>query len=119
MDGTAHTIRVVTLVVDCRHLVRAWACSTRRRMYSSCARRGCTTPGAALFLTLLFSWLPWIAGDAAGVAAGARLPPAAHGSEFSTWAVHLAACASIGVVYAAWIALLGSLAESVGICPGP
>src|ERR1700686_4225367 len=52
-----------------------------------------------LFFTLLFSWLPW------ALATPLVLPlvreyPAAHRRRLSTWLVHLAARAAIGLVAA-------------------
>jgi signal transduction histidine kinase len=57
-----------------------------------------------LFFTLLISWLPWMLATPMVLRLSRRYPPA-QWRRASTWAVHLAACAAIGVVYAAWVAL--------------
>src|SRR5579864_1134659 len=73
---------------------------------------------ARLFVTLLVSWLPWILATPLVLRLVRRYPPT-HWSRFSTWAIHLAACASIGVVYAAWVALWEEWLNPWALTPGP
>jgi len=73
-----------------------------------------------LFVTLLLSWLPWALATPLVLRLGRQYPPVQL-KPFSTWLTHLVACASIGVVYAAWDAwlemLLNPWAQSK--TPGP
>jgi two-component system LytT family sensor kinase len=71
-----------------------------------------------LFVTLLLSWLPW-AGATPLVLGLGRLYPPARWRRFSTWGIHLAACGSIGLMYAAWVASLEKLLNPWGKPPGP
>src|SRR5258707_3211632 len=61
-----------------------------------------------LFVTLLLSWLPWILATPFVMRLGRRYPPVQL-RPFSTWVRHIAACATIGLVAAAWIASLEQL----------
>jgi protein-S-isoprenylcysteine O-methyltransferase Ste14 len=54
-----------------------------------------------LFVTLFFSWLPWALATPLVLRLAHRHPPA-QWRRVSTWSIHLAACAAIGLVYAAW-----------------
>jgi two-component system, LytTR family, sensor kinase len=54
-----------------------------------------------LFMTLLFSWLPWALATPIVLALGRRYVPS-RWKSFSTWLVHLSACAIIGGIAAAW-----------------
>lgn len=71
-----------------------------------------------LFLTLLLSWLPWALATPLVLRLGRQYSPA-QSRTFSTWGVHLAACAAIGVVAAAWGAWLEVLLNPWSKTPGP
>lgn len=60
---------------------------------------------AHLFETLFLSWIPWALTTPFVLDLGRRYPPM-HWKRPETWVVHLAACAAIGAVYAAWRAIL-------------
>src|SRR5882672_4933840 len=72
----------------------------------------------SLFVTLLFAWLPWALATPLVFRLG-RKYPAARWSRASTWGVHLTACAAIGLVYAAWIALWEEWLNPWALSPGP
>jgi two-component system LytT family sensor kinase len=61
-----------------------------------------------LFLTQVLALLPWALATPIVQYLGRRFPPI-HWKPFSTWLVHLAACAAIGLLTAAWIAGLEEL----------
>jgi len=71
-----------------------------------------------LFFTLLFSWLPWVLATPMVLRLGRRYP-AAQWRRFSTWLAHLAACASIGLVYAGWISGWEDWLNPYALSPGP
>jgi two-component system LytT family sensor kinase len=71
-----------------------------------------------LFLSLLLSWLPWALATPMVLRLGRRYPPT-QWRRVSTWGVHLSACAAIGLVYAAWVALLEDWLNPWAISPGP
>jgi two-component system LytT family sensor kinase len=71
-----------------------------------------------LFLSLLFSWLPWALATPLVLRLGRRYP-AARWRRLSTWLTHLAACAAIGLVYAGWIALWEEWLNPWALSPGP
>ena len=71
-----------------------------------------------LFFTLWISWLPWMFATPLVFRVGRRCPPS-QWRRISTWMVHLSACASIGLVYAAWVALWESLLNPWALSPGP
>jgi two-component system LytT family sensor kinase len=71
-----------------------------------------------LFFTLLISWLPWILATPLVLRLTLRYPPA-QWKRLSTWAVHLAACASIGIVQAAWVAMWEEWLNPWALTPGP
>jgi two-component system, LytTR family, sensor kinase len=73
---------------------------------------------AYLFVTLLLSWLPWALATPLVLQLGRRYPPAQWRS-FSTWGAHLAACAIIGLVSAAWTASLEETLNPWAKIPGP
>jgi two-component system LytT family sensor kinase len=73
---------------------------------------------AYLFVTLLLSWLPWALATPLVLRLGRRYPPA-QWRRYSTWGVHLAACAAIGLVYGAWIASLEELLNPWALSPRP
>lgn len=54
-----------------------------------------------LFITLLFSWLPWALATPLILYLGRRFPPLSL-RPLSTWGVHLATGAAANLVYAAW-----------------
>jgi two-component system, LytTR family, sensor kinase len=70
-----------------------------------------------LFATLMLSWLPWALSTPLVVRLGRQFPPVKF-RNISTWLIHLGAAASIGLISAAWIALLdvalNPFAESSG-----
>jgi hypothetical protein len=61
-----------------------------------------------LFVTQLLALLPWALAIPIVQFLGRRFPPI-HWKPVSTWLVHLAACAAIGLLTAAWIACLEEL----------
>jgi two-component system, LytTR family, sensor kinase len=71
-----------------------------------------------LFLTLLLSWLPWGFATTLVLYLGRQFPPR-RWRHFSTWFVHLAAGAAIGLIAAAWSALLEELLNPWANLPGP
>src|SRR6267154_295664 len=71
-----------------------------------------------LFVTLLLSWLPWILATPFVMRLGRRCPPVRL-RPFSTWVRHIAACATIGLVAAAWIAWLEQLLNPWAKDPAP
>jgi two-component system LytT family sensor kinase len=71
-----------------------------------------------LFFTLLFSWLPWALATPLALRLVRRYP-AAQWRRLSTWLVHLAACAAIGLVYAGWIAVWEEWLNPWALSPGP
>jgi two-component system, LytTR family, sensor kinase len=58
-----------------------------------------------LFVTTVISWLPWALATAFVMRLGRQFPPVRL-RPFATWPAHLAACASIGLIFAAWGAWL-------------
>lgn len=58
-----------------------------------------------LFITLLFSWLPWALATPLIMYLGRRFPPLRL-HPVSTWLVHLSAAGAINVIYAAWRAAM-------------
>jgi two-component system LytT family sensor kinase len=71
-----------------------------------------------LFLTLLLSWLPWALATPFVLVLSRRYP-LARWRRFSTWGTHLAAFATIALVYAAWSAVLEELLNPWAIVPRP
>jgi|SRR5579872_871820 len=71
-----------------------------------------------LYFTIWLSWLPWLLATPLVFRLARRFPPS-QWRRISTWLVHLCACASIGLVYAAWIAIWESLLNPWAISPGP
>jgi len=59
---------------------------------------------ASLFITLLVAWLPWALATPVVFRLADRYPPA-QWRRASTWIVHLAACAVVGLAYSGWVAL--------------
>jgi uncharacterized membrane-anchored protein YhcB (DUF1043 family) len=71
-----------------------------------------------LFVTLLLAWLPWALATRLVLRLGRRYPPT-QWRRLSSWGVHLAACAAIGLVSSAWIALLEDLLNPWALVSGP
>ena len=71
-----------------------------------------------LFFTFLISWLPWVLATPLVLRLAHCDPPAQY-NRLSTWAVHLVASASIGLVYAAWVAFWEELLNPWALMPGP
>jgi two-component system LytT family sensor kinase len=61
-----------------------------------------------LFVTMLLSWLPWALATPLVLRLGQAYPPLRL-RPLSTWFVHLAACAVVGLVFSAWTVLLEQL----------
>ena len=62
---------------------------------------------ARLFLTTLFSWLPWALATPVIMRLANTFPPVRPRSAL-TWTVHLLGCAATGLVAAGWTALLNN-----------
>ena len=58
-----------------------------------------------LFFTTLLSWMPWALTTPLIMQLGNAFPPV-RSRAVSTWGIHVAACAVIGLTTAAWITLL-------------
>ena|SRR5579863_3314019 len=71
-----------------------------------------------LFVTLFVAWLPWMLATPLVLRLSRRYPPA-QWRELSTWSAHLAACAGIGIVYAAWVAVWEEALNPWALNPGP
>jgi two-component system LytT family sensor kinase len=71
-----------------------------------------------LFATLLLSWLIWVLATPLVLRLGQKYPPAEF-KPLSTWFIHIAACAMIGLVSAAWEALLLELLNPMLKSPPP
>jgi two-component system LytT family sensor kinase len=61
-----------------------------------------------LFITLLVAWLPWACATPLVLRLG-REHPLSQWTHISIWAIHIGACLTIGLVYAAWRGLLVAL----------
>jgi hypothetical protein len=61
-----------------------------------------------LFITLLVAWLPWACATPLVLRLG-REHPLSQWTHMSTWSIHIGACLTIGLVYAAWRGLLVAL----------
>jgi two-component sensor histidine kinase len=68
---------------------------------------------AALFATMLLSWLPWALATPLVLCLGRKLPPVGHGAA-STWLVHFSVCMGINLVSAVWTAGLEELLNPWG-----
>jgi hypothetical protein len=73
---------------------------------------------AQLFASLLLSWLPWALATPLVLRLGRRYGPL-HFRRFSTWATHLAACAAIALVAAAWTTVVEKLLRPWATTPDP
>ena len=58
----------------------------------------------SLFITSVLSWLPWAMATPLVFRLAAKYP-AAQWRQHGLWARHSAACAAVGLVYAAWVAM--------------
>ena len=58
----------------------------------------------SLFITSVLSWLPWAVATPLVFRLAAKYAPA-HWRQPGFWARHSAACVTVGVVYAAWVAM--------------
>jgi two-component system LytT family sensor kinase len=81
----------------------------RKRMHFSWPR---------MFLTLVISWLVWMLMTRVVLRLGRRFPPVRL-RPLSTWFVHLAACAGIGLLSAAWEALVEMVLNPLRKSPPP
>jgi two-component system LytT family sensor kinase len=73
---------------------------------------------ASLYLTLLFSWLPWALATPLIMGLGRQFP-AEKWNRISTWGAHLTACAALGLIYAGWVALWETFLNPWAMSPGP
>jgi len=71
-----------------------------------------------LFFALLVGWLPWMLVTPVVFRLGHQLP-AAQWKRPLFWIAHLGACASIGLISAAWVSLWEELLNPWAITPGP
>jgi two-component system LytT family sensor kinase len=71
-----------------------------------------------LFATLLFSWLVWVLATPLVLRLARQYPPVRL-RPISTWLIHAAACAMIGLVSAAWEALLLEFLNPMLKSPAP
>jgi two-component system LytT family sensor kinase len=73
-----------------------------------------------LFATEFVLWTPWALATPLVLRLSRRYPPA-QWKRVSTWGIHLAACATIGLVFAAWSSTLEELFNpfAQGSGPGP
>jgi len=72
----------------------------------------------SLFFTQLFSWLPWTLATPAVFQFGYKFPMA-QWKRASTWSVHLATCAAIGLISCAWVAMWEEWLNPWAIESGP
>jgi two-component sensor histidine kinase len=73
---------------------------------------------ASLFVTLLLSWLPWALATPVVMRLD-RLTFTGQWKRLMPWGVHIGAYLAIGVVCAAWIALMDELLNPWALVPGP
>jgi len=71
-----------------------------------------------LFLTLLLCYFPWALATPIALRLGRRYPPVRL-RPLSTWVIHLAACALIGLVVSAWNAWLEAMLNPWAKPSGP
>jgi signal transduction histidine kinase len=71
-----------------------------------------------LLVTLIVSWLVWVLATPTVLRLGRRFPPVRL-RPISTWAVHLIACGAIGLLSAAWEALVEELLNPLLKSPSP
>ena len=70
----------------------------------------------SLFITSVLSWLPWALATPLVFRLAAK-QPAVRWRQFGFWARHSAACAAVGVVYAAWVAMWEELLNPWSVGP--
>jgi two-component system, LytTR family, sensor kinase len=58
-------------------------------------------PWGLLFATQILAWVPWAIATPMVLRLARQYPPS-QWKRLSTWSVHLAACAAIGLLFAAW-----------------
>lgn len=71
-----------------------------------------------LFFTLFIAWLPWALATPLALRLSHRYPPN-NLRRPSTWIAHGAACAIVGLAYAAWLAMWESLLNPWALSGGP
>jgi two-component system LytT family sensor kinase len=71
-----------------------------------------------LFLSMFLAWLPWCLATPLVLRLGRRYPLVPW-KRFFHWGIHLLACASIGLVFAAWTASLEELLNPLAMAPRP
>ncbi len=71
-----------------------------------------------LFVTTILSWLPWALATPPVLRLGRRFPPVKL-KPYVTWLVHVAACASIGLIFTAWTTWLEVLFNPYANPPTP
>jgi two-component system LytT family sensor kinase len=71
-----------------------------------------------LFVTLLLCWLPWALATPLVLRLGRQYPPVQL-RPFSTWLIHITACAIVALVSAAWNAWLEELLNPWAKFPAP
>jgi two-component system LytT family sensor kinase len=71
-----------------------------------------------LFVVITLWFLPWALATGTVMRLGRRFPPVKLGSAV-TWLVHLACCAIIGLLYAAWATFLDVLLKPYANPPSP
>ena len=64
-------------------------------------REGMHHPWTKLFVVTVLFWLPWAGATVPVICLGRHFPPVRM-RPLTTWAVHLAACLAIGIVFTAW-----------------
>jgi len=80
--------------------------------------QGMHHPWVKLFAVTVLFWLPWAIATLPVIGLGRRFPPLRL-TPLSTWVVHLAACAIINLLFAAWITWLERFFEIYGCCATP
>lgn len=70
-----------------------------------------------LFFTLFIAWLPWALATPLVLHLARRCPLVER--RAIVWGTHLAACATIGLVYAGWVAMWEALLNPWALSPGP
>jgi two-component system LytT family sensor kinase len=71
-----------------------------------------------LFVTLLLSWLPWMAATPLVLRLGRRYPTT-QWRHLSMWSAHLGAWAAMGAAHALWMTALEELMNPWALSPGP
>lgn len=71
-----------------------------------------------LFLTITLEWLPWALATPVLIRLGRKYPPS-RWKRLSTWGVHGAACAGIGLVSSVWTAWMEMMLNPWALSPRP